>query len=77
MKIEIIGILKTLSFMFGLLAMVMLLVEILVIGTIGLNLMGLIRMLSWALICFFGFKFSTAFDWYLDKKVNEKLWRQY
>lgn len=75
MKIEILGILKTLSFMFGLLAIVMLLAEILVIGAIGLNLMGFIRMLCWALIGFCGFKFSTAFDWYVDKKVNEKLWR--
>ena len=77
MKTELIGIIKTLSFMFGLLATVMLLVEILIIATTGLDSLVFLRMLSWTLIAFFGFKFSTAFDWYVEKKVNEKIRRQY
>lgn len=77
MKTELIGIIKTLSFMFGILATIMLLVEILIIAEVGLNFLVFLRVLSWTLIAFFGFKFSTAFDWYVEKKVNEKIRRQY
>jgi hypothetical protein len=77
MKTELIGIIKTLSFMFGILATVMLLIEILIITEVGLNFLVFLRVLSWTLIAFFGFKFSTAFDWYVEKKVDEKIRRQY
>ena len=77
MKTELIGIIKTLSFMFGILATLMLLVEILIITEVGLNFLVFLRVLSWTLIAFFGFKFSTAFDWYVEMKVNEKIRRQY
>tara|TARA_B100000925_G_C21570873_1_gene287787 strand:+ start:105 stop:338 length:234 start_codon:yes stop_codon:yes gene_type:complete len=77
MKTELIGLIKTFSFMFGLLATLMLLVEILIIAEIGLNSLVFIRMLSWTLIAFFGFKYSSAFDWYVERKVNEKIRRQY
>tara|TARA_X000000950_G_scaffold75906_1_gene94955 strand:- start:70 stop:306 length:237 start_codon:yes stop_codon:yes gene_type:complete len=77
MKTELIGIIKTLSFMFGLLALLMLLVEILIIAAIGVNTLTFLRMLSWTLIAFFGFKCSSAFAWYVEKKVNEKIRRQF
>ena len=77
MKTELIGLIKTFSFMFGLLATLMLLVEILIIAEIGLSSLVFIRMLSWTLIAFFGFKYSSAFDWYVERKVNEKIRRQY
>ena len=77
MKTELIGIIKTLSFMFGLLALLMLLVEILIIAATGINTLTFLRMLSWTLIAFFGFKCSSAFAWYVEKKVNEKIRRQF
>ena len=77
MKTELIGIIKTLSFMFGILATLMLLVEILIIAETGLNSLVFIRMLSWTLIAFFGFKYSSAFAWYVERKVNEKIRRQF
>ena len=77
MKTELIGIIKILSFMFGLLALLMLLVEILIIATTGLNTLTFLRMLSWTLIAFFGFKCSSAFAWYVEEKVNEKIRRQF
>ena len=43
MKTELIGIIKTLSFMFGIWATIMLLVEILIITTTGLNVHQLLR----------------------------------
>ena len=76
MKTELIGIIKTLSFMFGLLALLMLLVEILIIAATGINTLTFLRMLACTLIAFFGFKCSSAFAWYVEKKVNEKIRRQ-
>ena len=77
MKTELIGIIKILSFMFGLLALLMLLVEILIITEVGLNFLVFLRLLSWTLIAFFGFKCSSAFAWYVERKVNEKIRRQF
>ena len=77
MKTELIAIVKTLSFMFGMLAMIMLLLEILIIATTGINSLVFLRMLSWTLIAFFGFKCSSAFAWYVERKVNEKIRRQF
>ena len=73
MKTELIAIIKTLSFMFGMLAMIMLLLEILIIATTGINSLVFLSMLSWTLIAFFGFKCSSAFAWYVERKVNEKI----
>ena len=77
MKTELISIIKTISFMFGIWATLMLLVEILIIAETGLNSLVFIRMLSWTLIAFFGFKYSSAFAWYVERKVNEKIRRQF
>jgi hypothetical protein len=77
MKTELIAIIKTLSFMFGMLAMIMLLLEILIIATTGINSLVFLRMLSWTLIAFIGFKYSSAFSWYVERKVNEKISRQF
>ncbi len=77
MKTELISIIKTISLMFGIWATLMLLVEILIIAETGLNSLVFIRMLSCTLIAFFGFKYSSAFAWYVERKVNEKIRRQF